>query len=206
MSKTEYKTFESKLIYIFAIQDETHKGLLKIGDTTFSGNPYDKEAMKNAAKKRIDQYTVTANITYELLYVDLAITQKGEYFRDYDVHNVLKRSGIEICKNNNQNRGREWFKVDLETAKNAIEAVKEGRKALSSNDISQGNTPIIFRPEQQKAISETLKSIKAKRDKKLWNAKMRFGKTLTALQVAKEANFKKSIIITHRPVVSDGWF
>lgn len=35
---------------------------------------------------------------------------------------------------------------------------------------------------------------------------MRFGKTLTALQVAKEANFKKSIIITHRPVVSDGWF
>ena len=52
----------------------------------------------------------------------------------------------------------------------------------------------------------TLKSIKAKRDKKLWNAKMRFGKTLTALQVAKEANFKKSIIITHRPVVSDGWF
>lgn len=51
MSKTEYKTFESKLIYIFAIQDETHKGLLKIGDTTFSGNPYDKEAMKNAAKR-----------------------------------------------------------------------------------------------------------------------------------------------------------
>ena len=102
--------------------------------------------------------------------------------------------------------GREWFKVDLETAKNAIEAVKEGKKALNLNDISQGNTPIIFRPEQQKAISETLKSIRNNREKKLWNAKMRFGKTLTALQVAKEANFKKSIIITHRPVVSDGWF
>lgn len=206
MSKSDYKTFESKLIYIFAIQDETHKGLLKIGDTTFCGNPYDKEAMQNAAKKRINQYTVTANIEYELLYVDLAITKKGKYFRDYDVHSVLKRSGMETYKSNDKKRGREWFKIDLNTAKNAIEAVKEGRKALNSEDITDGFTPIIFRPEQKKAIEETLKSIKNKRKKKLWNAKMRFGKTITALQVAKEANFKKTIIITHRPVVSDGWF
>ena len=27
-------SFEYKLIYIFEIRDETHKGLLKIGDTT----------------------------------------------------------------------------------------------------------------------------------------------------------------------------
>ncbi len=40
----------------------------------------------------------------------------------------------------------------------------------------------------------------------LWNAKMRFGKTLTALEVAKRMNFKKTIIFTHRPVVSDGWY
>lgn len=40
----------------------------------------------------------------------------------------------------------------------------------------------------------------------LWNAKMRFGKTLSALQVVKDMGFVKSIIVTHRPVVSDGWF
>lgn len=40
----------------------------------------------------------------------------------------------------------------------------------------------------------------------LWNAKMRFGKTLTALQVVKKCGFEKTIIFTHRPVVSDGWF
>lgn len=40
----------------------------------------------------------------------------------------------------------------------------------------------------------------------LWNAKMRFGKTLSALQVAKQMGFKKTIIFTHRPVVSDGWY
>ena len=207
MSNISYKTFESKLIYIFTIPSESHKGLLKIGDTIFSGNPYDKEAIEIAAKKRIDQYTVTANIDYELLYVDLAITKKGEYFRDYDVHNVLKRSGIEPYKSNDNKRGREWFKIDLNTAKNAIEAVKEGKKALNNiGNTKDGFTEIIFRPEQKKAIDETLKSIKSKKTKKLWNAKMRFGKTLTALQVAKEANFKRTIIITHRPVVSDGWF
>lgn len=39
----------------------------------------------------------------------------------------------------------------------------------------------------------------------LLNAKMRFGKTLTTLQVIKEMKFNRSIIITHRPVVSDSW-
>ena len=206
MNKPDYKTFESKLIYVFTIPDESHRGRLKIGDATFSGNPYDYVAIENAAKNRINQYTTTADIQYELLYVDLAINKKGEYFRDYDVHNVLKRSGFDISSNGNEKRGREWFNIDLNTAKNAIDAVKEGRKALSSSDISDGNTPVSFRPEQKKAIEETLKSIKDGRKKKLWNAKMRFGKTLTALEVSKRANFNKTIIITHRPVVSDGWF
>ena len=40
----------------------------------------------------------------------------------------------------------------------------------------------------------------------LWNAKMRFGKTLTALQVVKEMDFCRTLILTHRPVVDGGWF
>lgn len=40
----------------------------------------------------------------------------------------------------------------------------------------------------------------------LWNAKMRFGKTLSALQVIKQCEFKKTIILTHRPVVDEGWY
>ena len=31
-------SFEYKLIYVFAINDEAHKGLLKIGDTTIQSN------------------------------------------------------------------------------------------------------------------------------------------------------------------------
>ena len=40
----------------------------------------------------------------------------------------------------------------------------------------------------------------------LWNAKMRFGKTLSALQVIKDLNFRRTLILTHRPVVDDGWY
>lgn len=34
---------------------------------------------------------------------------------------------------------------------------------------------------------------------------MRFGKTLSGLQVAKEMGYKSTLIITHRPVVDKGW-
>lgn len=40
----------------------------------------------------------------------------------------------------------------------------------------------------------------------LWNAKMRFGKTLSALQVVKDMEFQRTLILTHRPVVDAGWF
>jgi hypothetical protein len=40
----------------------------------------------------------------------------------------------------------------------------------------------------------------------LWNAKMRFGKTLSTLQVVKEMEIGRTLILTHRPVVDDGWF
>ena len=38
----------------------------------------------------------------------------------------------------------------------------------------------------------------------LWYAKMRFGKTLTALEVIRRNQYRRVIIVTHRPVVDDG--
>jgi len=40
----------------------------------------------------------------------------------------------------------------------------------------------------------------------LWNAKMRFGKTLSTLEVVKRMNYNRTLILTHRPVVDSGWF
>ena len=211
-------TFEYKLIYVFRINDEAHKGLLKIGEATCNTNKAPTDLIPNchelnvAAKFRINQYTTTAGIAYDLLYTELAqktvkIGDKAKTlaFRDHDVHDVLKRSGIKNHYFDTERKANEWFKVDLETAKKAISAVKENRTSLLSSEISEGRNPIIFRPEQVEAIKRTVKKFKTG-NQMLWNAKMRFGKTLTALQVAKECRFEHILILTHRPVVSDGWY
>ncbi|WP_433574021.1 Eco57I restriction-modification methylase domain-containing protein [Priestia flexa] len=137
------------------------------------------------------------------LYFDLAITYKGAPFRDNDVHDVLKRSGINPSEGS---RGREWFNIELKTAIAAIEAVKEGKKSLGTTYVTESINKIMFRPEQEEAIKSTLELIKNGKEKMLWNAKMRFGKTVSALELIRRAEFKKTLIITHRPVVSDGWF
>lgn len=207
-------TFEYKLIYIFRINDGLHTGCLKIGDATIHTNKNYNDLTPNchdlnyAARNRIDSYTATAGIVYDLLYTEIAVfTNKGKLkaFRDHKVHDVLKRSGIKTRKFETNKVQNEWFITDLETAKKAICAVKNNQSALNSKDVTSTNNPIIFRPEQMSAIKQTINRYKVN-TRMLWNAKMRFGKTLTALQVAKEMNFKRVIIITHRPVVSEGWF
>jgi restriction endonuclease len=206
-------TFESSLnptlIYIFAIEDERHKDCVKIGETTFSEDgsiPAANSVLLNeAAHKRIRQYTQTAGIHYQLLHTELtAYFKDGKIhtFNDKEVHSVLDRSGI---KRKEFKGATEWYCCDLETAKKAIAAVKQGRQSLNTTEISTGKNPIIFRPEQAEAIEKTKDRYK-RGHQMLWNAKMRFGKTLCALQVAKELAMKRTLIVTHRPVVDAGWF
>ena len=190
--------FQRKLIYVFKIDGlKSHEGLLKIGDTTIKNVPPTKKNLEDAAHKRIDEYTRNAGIEYKILHTELAVTDDGRIFRDYDVHRLLKK----YRKKFKGSTGREWFKVDLNKAIEAIKIVKHGRRKIIPEKFSDDD----FRPEQLDAINITVKYFKKNKDF-LWNAKMRFGKTLCALQVTKLLNFKKTIIITHRPVVNVGWY
>lgn len=201
-----------KLIYVFRINDTAHHGCLKIGEATcedenvFGLSPNSK-ALNEAARKRINQYTQTAGIAYDLLYTELTVYNRGglRSFNDKEVHNVLERSDVKKKVFDTVNKANEWFITDLETVKRAIAAVKEGRSSLSSAEVTREYSPIIFRPEQQEAINKTKKQFK-KGNQMLWNAKMRFGKTLSALQVVKDMEFQRTLILTHRPVVDAGWF
>ena len=201
-----------KLIYVFRINDTAHHGCLKIGEATcedenvFGLSPNSK-ALNEAARKRINQYTQTAGIAYDLLYTELTVYNRGglRSFNDKEVHNVLERSGIKKKVFDTVNKANEWFITDLETVKRAIAAVKAGRSSLSSAEVTREYSPIVFRPEQQEAISKTKKQFK-KGNQMLWNAKMRFGKTLSALQVVKDIEFQRTLILPHRPVVDAGWF
>ena len=200
-----------RLIYVFAIADEAHKDCLKIGETTLpddigsASTEPNSDALNRAARARIDQYTKTAGISYELLHTELTLYIKGGSvcsFNDKEVHSVLERSGI---KRKDFAGATEWYVCDLQTVKNAIAAIKEGRQSLSGSQISMKHTPFILRPEQREAVDRTLKQFR-KGNKMLWNAKMRFGKTVCALHVAKEMKALRTIIITHRPVVDKSWF
>ena len=214
MSRFE-PSFSYVLIYVFSIADDAHKGCLKVGKATVKLKPEElADAMRPnsnilnvAAKKRIDSYTKTAGIQYTLRHTEIALRDNGkgglDNFMDYDVHAVLLNSGIKRRRFQNKG-GREWFETNLDTIINAIDAVKHQRRSLSSGEIVSDHDTIEFRPEQLEAIDKTVKCFKNSK-KMLWNAKMRFGKTLSALEVVRQLKYRKTIIITHRPVVKEGW-
>jgi len=202
-----HDTFSHGVIYIYSVPDVNHKGRLKIGSATITYPNPTQENINTAAHERIKQQTKTADIPYKLEHAELSVTDNGAYFSDYEVHEILIRSGYERKAENSKNAHSEWFEVSLELAKNAIKAAKEGRKALTTIEKTGTQTSQFpFRPNQLDAIQKTIKAIKQNRKYYLWNAKMRFGKTSAAMQVAKENEMKKVLIVTHRPSVSIDWY
>ncbi len=218
-------SLQPKLLYVMEIPDAKHRGCVKVGDATIQeGDPFNMQpnckALNEAAKKRINQYTQTAATDYRLLYTELLIFFRNgqvQGLRDYQVHDVLKWSGIKQPDFGNQ--GREWYCCDAQTVANAIRAAKEGRNALNPNEIHvpdlapvgevrkpSDEVVINFRAEQLAAISKTVKHFNDGGKKMLWNAKMRFGKTLSTLEVVRRLDYHRTLIITHRPVVDDEWY
>ena len=98
---------------------------------------------------------------------------------------------------------------------NTLEEIKAGFKSsLFDEDIKWD-----LRPEQRDAIDRAKDCFCKRSGSKgnyiwtllpnykqyLWNAKMRFGKTICALQLAREMGVKRTLIVTHRPVVNKSW-
>ena len=213
-------TYEYPVIYVYRIDDAKHKDILKVGMTSIEAESADIleancDDLRKKAIARINQQTGTASIDYELLYTELAFFEEDGtkyHFADFDVRDVLENSGYANAglTNNNGAVANEWVKVnDVEIVKKAIAAVKERRSSLDPQDFKKidASTPIVikFREEQSKAINDTLTRFIIG-DKMLWNAKMRFGKTLCALEVIKRQQYRRTLIITHRPSVRSGWF
>lgn len=206
-----YKTTDRKVIYVQTADNSdnlwpAYNGLEKVGDATVD-EEIDSRAnstdLKKAADDRINQYMETAGVPHKLQWVELAYSKKNKsWFRDYDVHNILKRSGVKKSK---RVKGQEWYETDVDTVKKAIKAVKEGKNSINAITSENKDKKITLRPEQKDAVKKTKTTFKKKNDM-LWNAKMRFGKTLTALELIKENKYKKVLIMTHRPVVDESWF
>lgn len=204
-----------KLIYCAIIPDEKHTGMIKIGDTDFVPakpvNTYlpNEEVLKKEAEARIRGWSGTAAAGAQLVYCEALIrynskTENYETYRDGEIHTVLQHAGFpKVDFDSALDSGCEWFKVDLDTVRAAIKATKEYRDYLDTSELPQQDI-YDLREEQEKAVKETISRFK-KKDDMLWHAKMRFGKTITALNLVKREGFKRTIIITHRPVVEDSW-
>lgn len=218
-SSHPYEVANHKLIYAFS-RDDTPKlqGKLKVGDASIPAREpadYSREELEAAADRRILSYTGTANVTTELRYVEAALKHRkpGEPpvgFRDYDVHRILLNSGYtRYIDENPKLTGREWFDdITPEDVAAAVEAVKEDQDFISSD--SSGSSIKLY-PHQQAAVEESLgvlsKGTVDNPKKMLWNAKMRFGKTLAAYSFIHEApDVSRVLVITHRPDVNSSWF
>lgn len=204
---------ERNLIYIQSAKTENghfvdYIGSEKIGKASVTDLEADMSEnssyLRQTAQKRINQYMETAGVPSKLEWAELAYRKNGEphWFTDKDVHKVLERSKVLHSPNL---AGQEWFKTDLDTAKKAIKAVKNNQSVIDITDNKVPKSKIVLRPEQVAAVKKTEKAFK-KYTTMLWNAKMRFGKTLSALQLIKEEGYQHVLIMTHRPAVDESWF
>ncbi len=168
------------------------RGLIKVGYTT------------QTAYERISEQFGTnkpAGKPFEILLDEIAIREDNTYFTDHDVHKVLEKHGCFRFKNT------EWFECTPDEVKQAVFAVKNHR-----TEITKRIENFKMRPEQALAVKVTsgyFRKYPYAKDNKtphfLWNAKMRFGKTFTAYQLAKEMGWKKVLVLTFKPAVQNSW-
>jgi hypothetical protein len=175
-------------IYAFASTHPDHSGLLKIGYT------------EQRVKDRIAQQFPGGFTGYEILLNESAMRPDGTSFTDRDVHRHLRARGI-------KHETHEWFRCDIEDVQSAILAVRERRANIQDRTLSFG-----LRPEQDQAVTLTAEYFsRAAREQAghtphfLWNAKMRFGKTFAAYQLAKRMGWKKILVLTFKPAVRHAW-
>ena len=175
---------------IYAYSDSRFTDCLKVGYTT-----------KTAAERVAEQYPVKLpNQSYKIELDEIAMREDGSFFTDHDVHKVLSKKNI-------QRINGEWFKCTLDTVKAALLEIKSGKRNEDNRTLNFG-----LRPEQQAAIekaSDYFKSFTAENPDRtphfLWNAKMRFGKTFAAYQLAKAMGWTKILILTFKPAVQNAW-
>ena len=166
------------------ISDPRYDGVLKVGYTT---RPVSERVAEFDAIKTPD-----GKNSYRVVYSESAMYPDGSTFMDHEIHKVLNRRGF------TRKSGSEWFACDLNDVKAAILAVKQGTQNVESRIYR-----FKMRPEQEEAVRVTKKYFEAEKKenpnnnpKFLWNAKMRFGKTFAAYQLAKAMGMERVLILT----------
>jgi hypothetical protein len=178
-------------IYAYEDTNSQYAGLLKVGYTMIG------------AKVRVAQQYPTVRPgprPYRIVLEESAMRSDGTVFMDHEVHRALRDMDI-------NNPDGEWFECSVEQVKTAIIEVRTGQRIEADRD-----QDFAMRPEQRKAVEKTAEyyqRLRRENDGKtphfLWNAKMRFGKTFAAYQLAKKMGWKKVLVLTFKPAVQNAW-
>lgn len=210
-----YTITQSRLLYVLSINDRKHQGLLKIGEVFVDNEIADSknsQELGKAVRAVLDARPYMLGVAYHIEYVECTTyDQDSKCYKADDVYRTLRAMDIPsktLGKYKDPTTGQTedadiWFACTIFDIQDVICKIKQGKGA--------GHGAIKFRPEQEKAIHDTVeyfqKEFKDPNKGKhyLWNAKMRFGKTLSGLEVAKRCGYRSTLIITHRPVVDKGW-
>lgn len=184
-------------IYAYTTPDViTNAGWTKIGYTE-----------KQSVEARIKQQTHTANIAYKIEWHEAAKytagTHKNKYFTDHDFHDYLEH----FCQIQ-RNKGTEWFKIDGEKSHQLF--YKFAAQNYDGVQIENKGTQYTLRKEQQEAVKKTVEYFKNNKYladcEFLWNAKPRFGKTLTTYDFMRRIDAKNVLIVTNRPSIANSWY
>jgi hypothetical protein len=176
-------------IYAYSIADKAHAGLLKVGQSTRDVKQRVAEQVKTAA---IKNYTIELN--------EAAERDDGTIFTDHDVRAALARKHFE-------NTELEWVRCSVKDVKTVITELRTGQNFTGTH-----SETFQMRAEQRAAVEKTHAYFHSiwKEDmhavpRFLWNAKMRFGKTFTAYQLARKLGAKRVLVVTFKPAVEDAW-
>ena len=187
----------NRMIYAYTTpNDRSHDGWVKVGDTEVNAG----ELPKDAVDERIRQQTHTSDTKTNLeWYGPARFDDNLEPFRDYDLHRYLSGpKGIE------QKPRTEWFKTHPLTAKGAYQEFRENHGVLVQLD---GVIDYELRDEQKDAVDKTLVySQTHENGAYLWNAKPRFGKTLSVYDLMKKLDAVTVLVLTNRPAIADSWY
>ncbi len=163
-----------------------HDGWTKIGYT------------EQNVEERVKQQTHTANVYYIIHWHGNATYEDtGETFRDTDFHGYLKKLDIA------NEPDTEWYHIAPDPAKTRFYEFRENHGILEA----PGAIDYQLRGEQDAAVRQTVEYAHCHvQGEFLWNAKPRFGKTLTSYDLCRRLGAKKVLIVTNRPAIANSWY
>ncbi len=159
---------------------------------------------QQTAAERVAQQASQMSIEKKLEWSRRALftTEAGGRFTDHDFHAYLKQQGVE---RETMPQRTEWHHFDG-APKKSLEYFNNFAGQDFSDVQKDGMDDYVLRPEQQAAVDQAVAAFASNKAEVMWNAKPRFGKTLTTYHLMRTLHVRRVLVVTNRPAIANSWF